>query len=747
VVRRSSARAANDRKRDTSPSISPSDGLAAAILRHVDDAVFVVDADNRVIEWTESAARLFRLSEDEATGQWLGAVLPFAVQTPTEQELLAAVRAGRAWRGEGLVSLRDGTERWIQSTLAPLSLPGHGACAVAVSRDMTGQREEARSHAATERGLRTLGRLNRELVRDTDEAALLDAACQIVVEVGGYRLAWIGYTRDDASETVEPVAAAAADGERVVRPDPKSVAEVHEHGPTLTALRTRQPALVHDQGDPSAGSGVRDLGVAAFPLSHGDQLFGVATVHAAESGAFGEAELETLAELAADLGYGIAARRTQAAHDAAARRAEADESVMSQIRTGLAEIVQQVAADAPLEAIADTICRRFATVPGVDAVAVAGFVSEDAIEIIASITPDGWPRLRQDSIPAGVARYLRGRALGGPWVEQADALRANGWVEIPAAVQAVAFGPIVHGDHVEGGLGVGTKDAEFADSLVNRLPALAAFSATASGLLAKRLHDRRAQDERRRQIEAVIAARAFHPVFQVLVDLETREAVGYEALTRFDSGERPDTCFADAWVVGLGPDLELATIEAAASAARTRLPPGLWLNVNISPRLLLKATELCDILATAGHPVVVEVTEHEVVTDYDGVRNAVRRLGKDVRLAVDDAGAGVANFGHIIELGSDFVKLDMSLVRRVNAHLGRQALVVGMQRFARSAGCRLIAEGVETELEAATLLELGVEFGQGYLFGAPQELPSDPPRRRPAARRRSGRRRLVDDTH
>ena len=709
--------------------------------------MFVVDSDNRVIEWTESAARLFRLSEDEATGQWFGAVLPFAIQTSTEQELVAAIRAGRAWRGEGLVSLPDRTELWIESTLGPLSLPGHGACAVAISRDMTRQREEARSRAATERALRTLGRLNRELVRDTDEAALLDAACQIVVEVGGYRLAWIGCTRDDASETVEPVAAAAADGERIVRPDPRSVAELHEHGPTLTALRSRQPAVIHDQGDPSAGSGVSDLGAAAFPLSHGDQLFGVATVYAAQPGAFGEAELETLAELAADLGYGIAARRAQLAHAAAARRTEADQLVMSQIRTGLSEIVQQVAADAPLEAIADTICRRFASVPGVDAVAVGGFVSEDAIEIIAGITPDGWPRLQQASIPAGRAGYLRGRAEGGPWVEQADTLRANGWVEIPAAVQAVAFGPIAHGDHVVGGLGVGTGDAQLAESLVNRLPALAAFCATASGLLAKRLHDRREQAERRRLIETVIAARAFHPVFQVLVDLETREAVGYEALTRFDSGERPDTCFADAWVVGLGPDLELATIEAAATAARMGLPPGLWLNVNVSPRLLLERTELRDILTATGHPVVVEVTEHEVVTDYDGVRNAVRRLGKDVRLAVDDAGAGVANFGHIIELKSDFVKLDMSLVRRVNAHLGRQALVVGMQRFARSAGCRLIAEGVETELEAATLLELGVEFGQGYLFGAPQALPIDPPRRRPAARPRSGRPRLVDDAH
>jgi EAL domain-containing protein (putative c-di-GMP-specific phosphodiesterase class I) len=66
------------------------------------------------------------------------------------------------------------------------------------------------------------------------------------------------------------------------------------------------------------------------------------------------------------------------------------------------------------------------------------------------------------------------------------------------------------------------------------------------------------------------------------------------------------------------------------------------------------------------------------------------------------------------------VKLDLSLVRGVNADLGRQALVAAMRQFARSSGCRLIAEGVETEQEAATLQGFGVEFGQGYLFGRPE---------------------------
>ncbi|HEY5276023.1 MAG TPA: EAL domain-containing protein, partial [Coriobacteriia bacterium] len=214
---------------------------------------------------------------------------------------------------------------------------------------------------------------------------------------------------------------------------------------------------------------------------------------------------------------------------------------------------------------------------------------------------------------------------------------------------------------------------------------------------------------------------SFHPVFQPIVDLASRDVVGYEALTRFDSGQRPDLCFADAWSVGLGPELELATLGAAVDASRG-LGSGVFLDLNASPRLLTHAGQLRDVLHAAGRPLVLEITEHETVEDYDRLRDAIRTLGRDVRVAVDDAGAGVANFGHIIELRPDFVKLDISLVRRVNANLGRQAMVVGMRHFSRTAGCRLIAEGVETTEEADTLTSLGVEFGQGYLFGRPEPI-------------------------
>jgi len=136
--------------------------------------------------------------------------------------------------------------------------------------------------------------------------------------------------------------------------------------------------------------------------------------------------------------------------------------------------------------------------------------------------------------------------------------------------------------------------------------------------------------------------------------------------------------------------------------------------------VLANPGQLRELFDRANRPIVLEVTEHEVIHDYSAFRDLVATLGRNIRIAVDDAGAGVANFAHIVELHPDLVKIDIGLVRGVNVDPGRQALVIAMGHFARASGCQVIAEGIETQEEAATLRSLGVQLGQGYLFGTPQ---------------------------
>jgi PAS domain S-box-containing protein len=228
----------------------------------------------------------------------------------------------------------------------------------------------------------------------------------------------------------------------------------------------------------------------------------------------------------------------------------------------------------------------------------------------------------------------------------------------------------------------------------------------------------RRRDEAVDRIESTIETQAFGAVYQPIVDLSTGSAVGYEALTRFTDGCRPDLMFATALECGLGIKLETATLAAALDGARG-LPPRTWLSLNVSPPLLADVETLGATLGLRARPLVLEITEHETIEAYGPLREAVLRLGPDVRLAVDDAGAGVANFHHLVELRPDFVKIDVSLVRGVDTDLSRQAVVAGILHFAAAAHCQVIAEGIETEAEMAMLTELGVALGQGYLLGRP----------------------------
>ena len=404
------------------------------------------------------------------------------------------------------------------------------------------------------------------------------------------------------------------------------------------------------------------------------------------------------------------------------REAEAEVILQTGVRAALAESLHHISAESSLEQAAQAICDELVTLAFVDVAVIQIFLGGDDVEVLAQSAPPGYPAMAGTHLPPSRAATVLEQAARGPWARYAESDPDDGGLRTAAVeegLKALAYGPIVHADQVVGTLVLGTFDERFAQMVVEKMPGIVSFGVASSALLAERMNRRRETAKLRQRVGGILAAGAFHPVFQPIVDLEGGEVVGYEALTRFDSGQRPDLCFADAWSVGLGAEMELATLEAAVEAGR-RLPPGLWLDLNVSPRLLADPERLRPILWAAGRPLVLEVTEHEVIEDYEAVRAAIRELGHDIRLAVDDAGAGVANFGHIIDLRPDFVKLDISLVRRVNANLGRQAMVVGMRHFSRTAGCRLIAEGVETSEEARTLTALGVEFAQGYHFGYPE---------------------------
>ena len=219
------------------------------------------------------------------------------------------------------------------------------------------------------------------------------------------------------------------------------------------------------------------------------------------------------------------------------------------------------------------------------------------------------------------------------------------------------------------------------------------------------------------EIQRIVDEAAFTPVFQPVCDLATRQPVGREAYTRFADGMSPHQRFADARAVGLGLTLEVACGQRAADAFVAQGRPG-WLSINVSPQLVL-AGQAARIVVPAGREVVLELTEQVDLDDYARLRGAIDLLDPPALLAVDVPGAGYAALRHVLELRPDFIKLGAALIHEINRDEDRQARVAGIVRYAHEHDARLIAEGIETEAERATLVRLGVPYGQGYLLGVP----------------------------
>jgi EAL domain-containing protein (putative c-di-GMP-specific phosphodiesterase class I)/DNA-binding response OmpR family regulator len=203
-------------------------------------------------------------------------------------------------------------------------------------------------------------------------------------------------------------------------------------------------------------------------------------------------------------------------------------------------------------------------------------------------------------------------------------------------------------------------------------------------------------------------------------------SVGVEALARFEAQptQGPDRWFEDAAEVKLALDLELAAV-AGALAAVDRLPRGMFMSVNASWTTIVSERFHEALARVDGGKIVVELTEHERVADYERLARAVRRLhDRGTRLAVDDAGAGFASLDHILRLGPDIVKLDRNLVVGVDHDPIRRSMIAAFVHFGTETRTALIAEGIENVDELETLRRLGVRHAQGYHLALPADLPT-----------------------
>src|SRR5579883_3317119 len=232
-------------------------------------------------------------------------------------------------------------------------------------------------------------------------------------------------------------------------------------------------------------------------------------------------------------------------------------------------------------------------------------------------------------------------------------------------------------------------------------------------------------------IHKLISDRAVRTLFQPIVDGGTRTVIGHELTRGLHSGlQLPMTLIEHAGRHGLTLELERACIENALSAYHAMRMEG-RLFLNLLPQTLLEWSSLADWLGAQldayridSHDLVLEITEHGLTEDENRLAAAarpLRALGCDI--AIDDLGSGSSGLKSWAEIRPDYVKVDRYFVSGIERDPVRAEILRSLVDIGRVTGCRIVAEGIENQEQCSLLVELGVDYLQGYFLGRPSRIP------------------------
>jgi diguanylate cyclase (GGDEF)-like protein len=294
---------------------------------------------------------------------------------------------------------------------------------------------------------------------------------------------------------------------------------------------------------------------------------------------------------------------------------------------------------------------------------------------------------------------------------------------------------VVGGVHIQAtaSIGLASLDRSATEESVLRQSDVALYAAKSGGRnqlawfdqeLERELSERLKLEE---DIRAGVQKGEFVPFFQPLIDLSSRELVGFEALARWRSPTRgfleAEGFIETAERTGLIGPLTMTVMEQALKEARD-WPSHLKIAVNISPvqfRDRTLAEQIMKVLASTGFPahrLEVEITEGSLLEDRDQVLTIVQSLKNvGVSISLDDFGTGYASLAQVSNLPIDRIKIDKSFISTMVKSEQTAAIVNTIASLGHTLSVPITAEGVESEQVRAELNKYGCSEAQGWLFG------------------------------
>ncbi|MFW6057224.1 MAG: EAL domain-containing protein [Persicimonas sp.] len=238
------------------------------------------------------------------------------------------------------------------------------------------------------------------------------------------------------------------------------------------------------------------------------------------------------------------------------------------------------------------------------------------------------------------------------------------------------------------------------------------------------------QRQRHRVVGQMIAHRKIHTLYQPIVGLDSRDPMGFEALSRADEPDS-ERLGVHLFVAAARAELD-GELDQTCRMLSVRRRPGLSqtrkLFINCLPPTFYHPMEDLEVLIEAWiddglspEQLVFEITENITHEQAQRILPSVRRLrARGFKFALDDMGTGTTNLRLLTDLEPDYIKMDISLTRGIAQSSQKQALARYLLELGERCGAELIAEGIEGAEDCQTLQELGFPYGQGFYLGRPQ---------------------------